>query len=344
MVAFMKRTLAVIFPSGGRAPAPWFMALGTAKRNAINDLQKEAHNLLNQLPEVGRDLANASSPESRFQKFPDPQAQADKWRDYYVFQLEKWGKNLRTLEIASQGGDEDRAIKRDGFTIVPMPGLKKAEIEVALQALDEAAGKIRSKFPQVLYGNVFFSTHLTTKTAAHYVNSDDSIHLSVRIQKRYSDVYTLIHELGHRYDHKFLKSSVRDEFWALSTRKVYETIVYDDKLRQNAADEVVSMVNAKKNGTPSLGLSPTTERWLKYIDVKPLVTGYLAGKIDEKKFHADIKGHEDRTAITDKLIHGPLSVTPYGATKPTENFAEAFAHFVLGLDMPPQLAEIMGKL
>lgn len=329
MVAFIQRVLDIILPGGGQVPAPWFNALGTAKRNAINWLQKE-----------GRHLLGSLSPS---QIVHDP----EKWRAYVVMQLETWGKKLRTLEIASEAGDVEREVKRGGFTIVPMPGVKKAETEAALEALDAASEKIRPKFPAVLYGNVFFSTHLSAKTAAHYVYSDDTIHLSVRARKRFSDIYTLIHEFGHRYDHKFFHDkALRNDFWSLSTRKVYEKVLFDDKLRQAVADELVGVAKARKEGKPFIAVSPEAERWVKEpsIDIKKLMSAFLTGKIDEAKLHADIKGARDVEAMTGKLLHGPLAVTPYGATKPVENFAEGFAHFVLDMAMPQEFVEIFTKL
>jgi hypothetical protein len=248
------------------------------------------------------------------------------------------------LEIALQAEDEDRGVSRGGFTIIPMPGVKKAETEAVLEALDTAAEKIRAKFPQVLYGKVFFSTHLSAKTAAHYVYSDDTIHIGVRARKRFDDIYTLIHEFGHRFDHKFLKDDVRKAFWDLSTRKVYEAVLYDGKLRAAVADEAVGVAKARKEGKPFLGLSPELERWAKHQDLKKAMGAFMVGKINEAKLHAEIKGTKDVEILTDKLLHEPLSVTPYGATSPKENFAEAFAHYVLGMNMPPAFQELFGQL
>jgi hypothetical protein len=327
---FLQQVSEIILPGGGNVPPSWFNALGTAKRNAIKGLYKDGQALLGML-----------SPSQ-------PVHDADKWRSYTVMRLEEWGKKLRTLEIASQAEEENRAIERGGFTIVPMPGVKKAEIEASLEALDAAAEKIRSKFPKVLYGKVFFSTHLAAKTAAHYVYADDTIHLSVRARKRFSDIYTLIHEIGHRYDHKFLGTTDRKEFWALSTRKEYEKIVFDEKLRTEVADEAVGLAKAKAQGKSLTSPSPELVAWLKSPDgpndPRGLTTKFLNYVITEKQLHEAIKGTKDAVVLTDKLLHGPLAVTPYGATKPTENFAEAFAHYVLGMPMAQEFEDIFARL
>jgi hypothetical protein len=290
LVAFMRQVIELITPGGGSTPASWFNALGTAKRNKLRAVWREAHQWIDSLPAIALDLGNPSAPGSRFVKFPDPQDQADKVREAYVAGLQKWGKNLRSLEIALQAEDEDRGVSRGGFTIIPMPGVKKAETEAVLEALDTAAEKIRAKFPQVLYGKVFFSTHLSAKTAAHYVYSDDTIHIGVRARKRFDDIYTLIHEFGHRFDHKFLKDDVRKAFWDLSTRKVYEAVLYDGKLRAAVADEAVCVAKARKEGKPFLGLSPELERWAKHQDIKKAMGAFMVGKINEAKLSRGDQG------------------------------------------------------
>lgn len=328
MKAFLVKVRGLILPDGGTAPA-WFGALGTAKRNAIRALHRDSHALADNLdPSISK-----TGPET--------------WISYMVPRLEEWGKKLRTLEIASQADDAEVAIERNGFTVIPMAGVTKAEIDGSLEALDAAIAAVRSKFPKVLYGKVFLSTHLGGKTAARYMYNDDTVHLSVKARKRFDDVYSLIHELGHRYDHKFLKDELRKRFWALSTQKVYEKLQFDAKLREQVADEAVSLAKARAQGRPVPNPSPELVAWLKSPDgpnnPRELTTKFLNLQITEKELHDGMKGTKDSEVTTEKVLHGPLSVTTYGATSPTENFAEAFAHFILGKSMPPEFVEILSE-
>lgn len=339
--AFLKKVEKAIFGDQDMTPAApfsggegkiqlpsWFHALGTAKRNAIIFLYKEGRVLMSSLHYVRGD---------------------SKYASYYSREFEKWGKKLRTLEIASQAGDEDTIIKKDGFVIIPMPGVAKKEIEGALEALEEAASKIRAKFPQVLYGNVYLTTHLSTKTAAHYVSEKDEVALSVRARKRFSDVYTLIHEFGHRFDHKFFKDkTLRDLFWKLSTQKDFEMVNFDKTLRRQVAEECLAIAKARKEGARMPILSELAMLWLKtqYTpgwNIKKFNSEYLLGKLADDKYISELMGTEDYKISTGKLLHGPISVTPYGATKPSENFAEAFAHYVLGMPMAEEFVEILSK-
>ena len=71
---------------------------------------------------------------------------------------------------------------------------------------------------------------------------------------------------------------------------------------------------------------------------------FLAGSLDERALHAGVMGPKDQEVPTDKVLHGPLAVTPYGATDPAENFAEAFAHLVLGMPLAPELQAVLSAI
>lgn len=326
-ITSLLRKIVDMFP-GGKPPA-WYNALGTAKRNALKKLYMDGQRL----------LPNVSPLHAGILKDPET------WRKYTVDELIRWGKGLRTLEIAMQADEPDREIQWEGFSILPMPGVKVSESEGALEAFKAAVGKIRTKFPSVLYGKVFFSTHLKARVAAWYSPQDDTIHLNVRAKKRFDDVYTIIHEMGHRYDFKFLGEENRRKFWGLSMRKEYEKIFFDEKKREQVADEAVALAKAKAQGRPVSAPSPELVAWLKSphgpSNPRELTTKFMNLAIGEKELHDGIKGTKNAEVTTEVVLHGPLSVTPYGATKPRENFAEAFAHYVLGMNQPPELEAII---
>jgi hypothetical protein len=325
MADFTTRVLSVILKDVN-SYADWYYGLGTAKRNAVDWLRK-------QVQQWQRAYEAKSAP---------------------VFLLTpkiEWTKALRTLEIASAAADVEQEQQHGPFTIVLMPGLSMAKAKTALEALDQATDQIRAKFPMVLYGKIFLSTHLSKKAAAWYMGGSDKFYLDVSAKKRFSDVYTICHELGHRHEHKFADVEAKRKFWDLSTRKVFDAIMFDAKLRNQVADEAVSVAKAKILGKPLPKLSTELGAWLRWMSTTPglpdppgLITKFLTYTIDEKQLHAEIAGTRDVRVLTDKLLHGPLAVTPYGATKPSENYAEAFAHYVLGMAMPPELAEVMASL
>lgn len=329
-VKFAKRLVDLILPDGERPP--WFTALSVQKMNAISSLYRAARRLIDDEPV----LRSKATPEHRAQ-----------WLKYMAYNMANWAKDVRTLELASVIADAESEVSRGPFKIVPIPGLTKKQVDEALAALDEATSKVHAKFPQVLYGKVFLSKHLKKGVSAWYDAVTDTLALNVLAKKRFNDVYTICHELGHRHDYKFLSREGKQRYWELSTRKVFETVSFDATLREQMADECLAMVKKKALGQALPAMSESLVMWLKSPhphhkgDVRNLTTAYLQGKLEDKDLHAAIKGKEDATLSTGKVLHGPLAVTPYGATKPSENYAEGFAHFVLGMDMPPELAVIL---
>jgi hypothetical protein len=324
--AFGTKVQLIIAPDG-RNGAEWFNALGTAKRNALIGLHRDI--------EVAKAYLNDAVTSN-------PHMLA-----YRANKVKDWAKAIRTLELASVLTDADREVKHGPFVVVPVPGVTKKQLDATLEALDAAADKIRPKFPQVLYGKIFLATHLARNTAAQYMHSSDTMSLDVTATKRFNDVYSLCHEFGHRFETKFLDKDLHKRFWALSTRKVYEVIKFDAELRDKVADEVVFLAKQQAIGKPLPKYSPELLAWLKSpdgpTDIRRHVTDFLNYTIDAAKLHAEAKGTKDVDVMTNKLVHGPLAVTPYGASNPTENFAEAFAHFVLGMDLAPEFAEILNE-
>lgn len=235
---FVDRVLALIAPNGKRAD--WLAGLSTQRQNMIKRLRLDMDGFLVMMEEgVG---------------FTDPEQQ----NSYLAFIMEPWARPLRTLEIASAVADAGNEIPHDPFTVIPIPGVTRVEVDGALAALDEAAFIVEPQFPRLLYGRVYLTRHLAKGTAAWYDYASDSLALNVKAKKRFSDVFSLCHELGHRHHHKFCSAKSRMKYKELSKRK-----------------------------------------------------------------------------------RDPLHVTPYGATSAKENYADGFAHFVLGMDMPDALADIL---
>jgi len=320
MVEFAKKAFDTLFPGG--QPLPWFHGLSTVKRNQLKTLYRELQVFQ--------------------QNAPSAETHPELLRGALVM-VSGWPKALRTVEVASQA--EEAGFQHGPFQVITMPGLTKLQVNSALEALDSASAKLRASFPKVLYGNVYLSNTLKKNVAAWYVSTEDKFYLNVAAKKRFDDVYTIIHELGHRHDTKFLSKEGRKKIWELSTRKVYEKLTFDAKLREQVADEAVTLAKAKAQGKPLTAPSPELVAWLKSPDgpnnPRELTTKFLNLQITEKELHSEMNGTKDAVVTTDKVLHGPLAVTPYGAKSPTENYAEAFAHYALGMAMPQEFVEVL---
>jgi hypothetical protein len=324
--AFARELKEIILPGGERPD--WFTGLSAQKMGVIKKLYGNA---------------NAMGNADKSETVKDPEA----WARYLYMDMSQWAKQIRTLELASIIGDQGQEIKHGHFIVIPDPGLTKKQIDGALAALDEAADKIRPKFSKVLYGKVYLTAHLKKNTAAWYSQDTDSLAINVKSSKRFSDVFTITHELGHRHEAKFLSQGSKTKYWNLSMRKEFESIEFDAKLRKQIADEAVSMAVQKIRGQPVPKLSDLLVLWLKSPhptgDIPKTVTKFLNLQISEEDLHKAVMGKGDAKVMTDKVLHGPLHVTPYGGTNPRENYADGFAHFCLGMDMPPELAEILAE-
>lgn len=330
MVGFLNRVVGIIYPND-QAPA-WASALSSTRRNAWRFLVRDTRVLLGDL------LAEHSQP-------------SEMGHAYLRRRLEDLAKPLRALEIMSAVADEKTTFQHGPFRVFTVPGVTSQEKTSALGAFDAATEKIRPKFPQVLYGDVYLATTLAKSgpyvPSATYQPNNDTIQLSVRAKRRFDDIYTITHELGHRFDFRFVQGTPRyQEFVKLSTRKVWATITYDRQLRAQVAAELFEAAEDRRLGRPFQKLSPEAELWAKQpdVEVKKLMSDYLAGRIDGARLRAELAGKKDVEAMTGELLHGPLAVTPYGATKPGENFADAFAHFVLDMPMPAELQAILAAM
>jgi len=311
-------------PEGGLPP--WGAALSTPKRNSLRTLYQGLHSV---------------SSASKAQVKVEPA----RWFSYLSDMAGNLTKNVRTLEIASSVGTA--SIPHGAFSVIPIPGVTQRQVADSLAALDTATNHIRQHFPSVLYGNIYLAKHLQKNTAAWYAEDQDALSVNVAAKKRHGDVFTICHELGHRHAAKFLAPDLKKQFWHLSTTKTYETIEFNSELREKVAKEGVALAVAKMRGAHLSPMSRELEVWCAHGS--PLerpgaaTTKFLNLQIGESELHEILKGRKDVVVETGKVLANPLHVTPYGATNPGENYADAFAKFCLGEDLPPAISEILSK-
>jgi hypothetical protein len=252
----------------------------------------------------------------------------------------------------------DEGFPHGDFTIIPMKGVSSKDIDACLGALDKAAGFIRLKFPQVLYGKVYLGKAVGGHgTAAQYVSAHDTVSLSTRASATVGDVHALCHELGHRFYHKFWKNKEQRElFWKLSVEPVYETVDFDKPTRAKLADEFISNSEQMRTG----GRPPTSALlgdWIDELKRRPEILREVTtlGKkftwekddsVKDKLWVAlALPSELTITVRTDKVVREPLSVSSYGKKGGwTENFAEAFAFYVMGKALPAEISAIMDNI
>jgi hypothetical protein len=182
--------------------------------------------------------------------------------------MEDFAKEVAWME--SIQGEGESAFAHGDFEISPMPGVSKKQLEDALAALDKAATATRSKFPKVLYGKVAIAKSLKGGVAT-YVYEGDFVNLSVRAKATVGDVYALCHEFGHRFHQKFWRDTAqKNAFMKLSNEPLYETLSFDQKLRDNLAEEFLGILHDRMAGRPTKPQSELLGTWLTHLMQKQL--------------------------------------------------------------------------
>lgn len=307
--------------------ADWFYALGRQHVAKVRDIVSE---ILDLRKWVGPDLM--TSVDSR---------------------LVDLVKDLRWLETKIRDDEDTR--QHGPFTIVRMPGVSRKDEEGALQALDSVTKALSHKFPQVLYGKVFITPRLNHGMAS-YVADSDVVYLSMKARNAMGDDHALIHEFGHRFFHKFWKDrDAAREFQRLSTELEYEVVHIDSETKKAWTEELVNQARARRTNQPV----PRTQdarlmAWIGQLQRdnsinlselrKLTLAAVKGGPLQDKALQLGLLSMIPSEYETNKVVSEPLSVTHYGATSWTENFAEAFAHFVLGKPLPGPLQKIMEGL
>ena len=169
---------------------------------------------------------------------------------------------------------------------------------------------------------------MTIRNAAGvYVNQSDLIYLNVESKYRFDAVYTIVHELGHRYWYKFLSDPQRE---------AYED-AYSGTSRNLTLEDREAMYLAleKANFDPKLAKTFLSGP---LRDIFPEYWKLAKGIFQSPNVSPEMK-KRNFTLPKVKYFHfeseRPTSVTDYGRTNVREDFAEVFAHVVMGLKLTP---------
>jgi len=310
--------------------AEWLYALGPRDRKHVSEIVREVKDLRRSLYSYRN---QGSIPEKLIKRFEALTSSAS-WLDSKVH-------------------SEEDEFSHGDFTIIPMPGVPRIKLQGCLEALDKASEIIRHKFPKLLYGKVYIAKSVAAGVA-NYIPEQDTIALSLRAAKTRGDVLSLCHEFGHRYEQKFWKDKdQKNDFWELSNKPIYETVVFDKGTRSKLADEFIETAEAQIKGK-KLPTSDLLNQYLKYLihkngpKLRDLSQDFLKdpNEANRKPLWIGVALPTEKDVIiqTDKIIRDPIAVTPYGKKNWKENFAEAFAHYMLGMPLPQEVASIMEKL
>lgn len=214
--------------------------------------------------------------------------------------------------------DADTTLKAGPFTLVNVGGFPDKKMAVVAKIAEEAARLIKAKgFGKICYGNIQVTNRLINNTAAFYAIKTDELFVRGKVQGKDAAVYTLLHELGHRLDYKFLKGSKE------AIKSMYEVLLKgeDTALEEAIADKTnwpepgeEIKEGAKVFVVDRVGINRNYERTV-YMHLKeePRATA-----------HISLKAWMGRKDIATSDF-----VSAYARTSPRENFAEMFAGYCL---------------
>ena len=234
--------------------------------------------------------------------------------------------------IATGDATDPVKVKAGPFTLINMGGFDADVMSQAAETFKKAADYAStSGFGSVCYGDVHVTKQVSRKnTLAFYMIAQDEVFVQSDITPTTRNIRTLLHELGHRYENKFLrpKSTAHSMYYTIGSK-------HRDEIRKLKPEKGEVLVDKKGVSYVVDGIigdkvqlhpqkSETVDPFRRMQEKAVInIEGYYALKGLDPRKDVDFKGF----------------ITPYAAKDPSENFAEMFSFYCLG-DLPPTQAAL----
>ena len=252
---------------------------------------------------------------------------------------DKWEKSSREyLSLAEQTltykehQEGETKIKAGPFTLVNTGGFSpKVMQEVADLAHRAVTLATHSGVGQVCYGDIQVTNTLArSNVAAFYYIDKDEVFVRANIKDVTQTIYTLLHELGHRYVRKFLRGNLQsqlDRLYAHVRQQESERVREREKSLEKPKPGEIFV----DNGETYKVIAVTINRKGKY-EVKLVLEGdpHRGGTISLQGYHNKKTNTNTRpkSFLEDPEFKG--FVTEYSKSNREENFCEMFAIYCLG--------------
>ena len=241
-----------------------------------------------------------------------------------------WADNRKRVEFLIEAA-ETWPPKTEGtdelFTVGPFKvhntvGAKGSELESLKKGLERVEKAVRSNpvpgFARVLYGDVHVVPRITkAHHAAWYYPGDDSVYLRRTKATGMDEVNALIHELGHRYWHKFASESQKKEWQKVHWRAESKSV---DVELPKVGDEIPVAIKGAKGRYPTIvAVEPGRFRYSIDLGGETFTNSIPTMKVYEF--------YRERQKATKNFP------TPYSATSAQEHFCDSVA--LLAMDNLP---------
>lgn len=225
----------------------------------------------------------------------------------------------------------ERSFTHGPWTIFNKYGFTAAEYAGPLDLLDNASARIKAKgFGNLLYGHVYLESIVSRPgVAGEYFKSSDSVALSVDAKNRHSDVFTLVHELGHRRWNQHLTEAQRD---------AYEDLYSAGGLTLEQRQDIFQAL-VKSEFRPAAAKRFLRDPGLPVAEYLKQIGAHTAK--DYWRAHSEGQGWVERHIVRPshryvRLESAPAveTVSTYAQTNVREDYAETFATYVFNEAIP----------
>lgn len=226
-------------------------------------------------------------------------------------------------------------------------GFSPKVMGVARAVIDDGAKRVEEAgFGKLCYGEVIVTKTVmaNARILAFYDGSDDRMYVRANLKEGELEnaVGTVIHELGHRLDRKFLTREQKNAFdrlyfeWKdLERRGVVDARKHLPQLGERVTD-------MQKRTWEVLGLEYPLRGTEKDVLVKLVAVNGVAAPDEGKPLLGKIKESKWHQAFSHKAVS--IFPTPYSRTDVHEFIAECFRFYVLGTLTPEQRAPVAAIL
>ncbi len=262
--------------------------------------------------------------------------------------LEKFMASLREhLALAqaavSQGksydaGDAELAahLQAGPFQLVNTGGFDEKTMKTCADVVEEAARLIQAKgFGKVCYGQVLISNTIGMTGngyAAFYMTGKDEMFVRANLRgiEHKEAVRVVVHELGHRLEHVFLKDKRGQIAQLYEKRKRAKRYHLEDLV-----DEVLN--DPERKPKPGDTLQAKGETWT--------AVGISYGQVnllseDKIKAHMSMEAWIEAKGFTSKSPSAVRFVTNYASRDAGENFAEMFSFYCFNILSPTDVTDL----
>jgi len=328
-----------------RINTKWTLALGPKNKNKYT-------NIITKIIRFKRDLGRPGIYTNDV-KFYDEYQERRRNILADTMQYELFGDVNWIEKIMRQDSSDE--FKRGNWSVVAMTGITHKAFGECLDALDKASEIVSKKFSQLIYGKVYItsSIHGSRGTIAAYSDATDEMTLSIKAKESAGDVFSIIHELGHRFIRRFWKDrDAQEKFMRLTAehRKIKVPVTVED--RERMLGEFLKMVDDVRNNVKAK-TSVDLNRWSSWLlankkNIQFLLRKYALEKDDSvlDEIKSTFISEEDGTVELDVSAQEDFWVSGYAKQKRSwqENFCDAFAMYMLGEKLLPEMTEIMDGL